>query len=97
MWAAGLAVAGVPKNPNPARLIVLSYGGVDPCDSNSANAAVRDTARLYEAALAEVPPAAAAPEPAAAAGGGALSPAWLLGLALAVAGLGRTAWPASRR
>lgn len=48
MWAAGLAVTGVLKNPNPARLIVLSYGGVDPCDSNSANAAVRDTARLYE-------------------------------------------------
>ena len=53
-WAAGLAVTGVPANPNPARLIVLSYGGVDPCDINSANSAVRDTARLYEAALAEV-------------------------------------------
>ena len=53
-WAAGLAVTGVPANPNPARLIVLSYGGVDPCDSNSSIPAVRDTARLYEAALAEV-------------------------------------------
>ena len=53
-WAAGLAVSGVPNNPNPARLIVLSYGGVDACDINSANGAVRDTARLYEAALAEV-------------------------------------------
>lgn len=58
-WAAGLAVTGVPANPNPARLIVLSYGGIDPCDSNSANPAVRDTARLYEAALAEVQAAGA--------------------------------------
>ena len=53
-WAAGLAVTGVPANTNPARLIVLSYGGVDPCDANSSIPAVRDTARLYEAALAEV-------------------------------------------
>lgn len=53
-WAAGLAVTGVPANAHPARLIVLSYGGVDPCDANSAEAAVRDTARLYEAALEEV-------------------------------------------
>jgi len=53
-WAAGLAVTGVPDNTHPARLIVLSYGGVDPCDADSADAAVRDTARLYEATLAEV-------------------------------------------
>lgn len=58
-WAAGLAVTGVPANPSPARLIVLSYGGVDPCDINSSNPAVRDTARLYEAALAEVQAAGA--------------------------------------
>lgn len=53
-WAAGLTVTGVPDNANPARLIVLSYGGVDPCDADSTDAAVRDTARLYEATLAEV-------------------------------------------
>ena len=53
-WAAGLAVAGAPTNPTPARLIVLSYGGTDPCDANSSDAAVRDTARLYESTLAEV-------------------------------------------
>lgn len=53
-WAAGLAVAGAPANPNPARLIVLSYGGVDACDRNNATPAIADTARLYESALAEV-------------------------------------------
>ena len=53
-WAAGLAVTGVADNAHPARLIVLSYGGVDPCDADSADAVVRDTARLYEATLAEV-------------------------------------------
>ncbi len=53
-WAAGLAVTGAPLNPTPARLIVLSYGGTDPCDAASADAAVRDTARLYESTLAEV-------------------------------------------
>ena len=53
-WAAGLPVTGVPDNAHPARLIVLSYGGVDPCDADSADATVRDTARLYEATLAEV-------------------------------------------
>lgn len=35
-------------------MVAAGYGGVDPCDINSSNAAVRDTARLYEAALAEV-------------------------------------------
>lgn len=31
-WAAGLPVAGVPSNPNPARVINLSYGGSGVCD-----------------------------------------------------------------
>jgi serine protease len=53
-WAAGLAVAGVPMNPNPARLIVLSYGGTDPCDVNSSNPDIAATARLYVDAIAEV-------------------------------------------
>lgn len=46
-WAAGLAVAGVPLNPNPVRLVVLSYGGIDPCDATSASPDVAATARLY--------------------------------------------------
>lgn len=53
-WAAGLAVAGAPANPHPARLIVLSYGGTEACDASSTDAAVRDTARLYEQAIADV-------------------------------------------
>lgn len=32
-WAAGLAVAGTPPNPNPAKIINLSYGGSGPCDN----------------------------------------------------------------
>jgi hypothetical protein len=31
-WAAGLAVPGVPANPNPAQVINLSLGGPGPCD-----------------------------------------------------------------
>ncbi len=30
-WAAGLAVAGVPINPNPARIINISFGGATAC------------------------------------------------------------------
>jgi serine protease len=32
-WAAGLAVPGVPANPNPARVINLSFGGPGPCSA----------------------------------------------------------------
>ena len=32
-WAAGLPVVGVPANPNPARVISLSFGGSGACDS----------------------------------------------------------------
>lgn len=32
-WAAGLPVAGAPINPNPARVINLSFGGGLPCDA----------------------------------------------------------------
>jgi serine protease len=31
LWAAGVAVAGAPANPNPARVINLSLGGATPC------------------------------------------------------------------
>lgn len=37
-WAAGLAVAGAPPNPNPARIVNISFGGSAAC-----NAAYRDT------------------------------------------------------
>ncbi len=52
-WAAGLAVAGVPINPHPARVIVLSYGGTDPCDANSSTPETAAAARLYLDTLAE--------------------------------------------
>jgi serine protease len=32
-WAAGLAVAGAPANPNPARVINISFGGSAPCNA----------------------------------------------------------------
>ncbi|MDE2565548.1 MAG: S8 family serine peptidase, partial [Burkholderiales bacterium] len=33
LWAGGIAVAGVPANPHPARVINLSLGGDGPCTS----------------------------------------------------------------
>jgi subtilisin family serine protease len=33
-WAAGVPVAGVPNNPNPAKVINLSLGGYSPCSAN---------------------------------------------------------------
>ena len=48
-WAAGLAVAGVPPNANPAKVLNMSFGGPGPCgavfqsainDVNAAGAAV---------------------------------------------------------
>ena len=53
-WAAGLAVAGAPVNPNPARIIVLSYGGADACNAASSDSTVAATARLYIDTIAEV-------------------------------------------
>jgi serine protease len=32
-WAAGLAVAGAPVNPNPARIVNISFGGSAECNS----------------------------------------------------------------
>jgi len=32
-WAAGLSVPGIPDNPNPARVINLSLGGIGPCSA----------------------------------------------------------------
>ncbi len=44
-WAAGLAVPGVPTNPNPARVINLSLGGSGSCTSAYASA-IRDVAAV---------------------------------------------------
>ncbi|MDP2418580.1 MAG: S8 family serine peptidase [Hydrogenophaga sp.] len=43
-WAAGLPVDGVPPNPNPARIINLSFGGDIPCSRSA----------LYQSAIDEV-------------------------------------------
>lgn len=43
-WAAGLPVAGAPANPNPARVINLSFGGDVPCASSA----------LYQSAIDDV-------------------------------------------
>lgn len=44
-WAAGLSVAGVPANPNPAKVINLSLGGSGACTSLYQNAINEITAR----------------------------------------------------
>ncbi len=41
-WAAGLPVAGAPVNPNPARVVSISFGGSDACGAT------------YQAAVAEL-------------------------------------------
>lgn len=43
-WAAGLPVTGVPTNPNPARIINLSFGGDMPCSRSA----------LYQSAIDDV-------------------------------------------
>jgi subtilisin family serine protease len=37
-WAAGVPVAGVPRNPNPAKVLNLSLGGYGPCSANMQSA-----------------------------------------------------------
>lgn len=37
-WAAGVPVAGVPNNPNPAKVLNLSLGGYAPCGANMQSA-----------------------------------------------------------
>lgn len=38
LWAAGITVAGVPNNPNPAKTLNLSLGGSGPCSNTYQNA-----------------------------------------------------------
>jgi subtilisin family serine protease len=44
LWAAGLAVDGVPANPNPARVINMSLGGSGSCDAGYQDVVNRITA-----------------------------------------------------
>jgi len=44
-WAAGLAVAGVPMNPNPARVLNLSLGGDGACEAAYRDALTEINAR----------------------------------------------------
>jgi len=44
-WAAGLTVAGVPANPNPARIINISFGGSEAC-GNTYQSAINDVAAV---------------------------------------------------
>jgi serine protease len=46
-WAAGIAVAGVPANPNPAQVLNLSLGGSGSCSGTS-------TSTLYREAIDQV-------------------------------------------
>ncbi|MBT9499761.1 MAG: S8 family peptidase [Burkholderiaceae bacterium] len=52
-WAAGIAVPGVPANPNPARVLNMSLGGPASCDPTPSTEAGR-TATLYREAIAAV-------------------------------------------
>ena len=38
LWAAGIAVTGVPTNPNPAKVLNLSLGGTGDCSTTYSNA-----------------------------------------------------------
>jgi len=52
-WAAGVPVAGVPNNPNPAKVLNLSLGGHGPCSANqqdAVNAAIARGATVVVAA-----------------------------------------------
>jgi serine protease len=52
LWAAGIPYTGSPAaNPNPARIVNLSFGGSRPCDVNSGDELVAGTARLYTDAI----------------------------------------------
>lgn len=53
-WAAGLPVAGVPINTNPAKILVIGFAGVASCDINDANPTIAAAAKLYTDAIAEI-------------------------------------------
>jgi serine protease len=45
LWSAGIAVNGVPMNPNPAKVINMSLGGTNACDQASQDAIDQATAK----------------------------------------------------
>jgi serine protease len=52
LWAAGIPYTGSPPlNPNPARIVNLSFGGNRPCNTSSGDTLVAGTARLYTDAI----------------------------------------------
>jgi serine protease len=52
LWAAGIPYTGSPAaNPNPARVVNLSFGGSRPCNVDSGDPLVAGTARLYTDAI----------------------------------------------
>jgi serine protease len=52
LWAAGVPYTGSPAlNPNPARIVNLSFGGSRPCSVNSSDPLIAGTARLYTDAI----------------------------------------------
>jgi serine protease len=55
LWAAGIPYnqGSVPGNPNPARIVNLSFGGSEVCDTTR-NDTVGGTARLYTEAIAKL-------------------------------------------
>lgn len=53
-WAAGLAVTGLPANPNPAKVLNLSLGGTGACDTTGSGGLYRETINQVTAAGATV-------------------------------------------
>ncbi|MBC7705870.1 MAG: S8 family serine peptidase, partial [Rhodoferax sp.] len=57
LWAAGIAVAGVPANPNPAKVLNMSLGGPSSCSVDPAvntDVKSRQTAALYRDTINQV-------------------------------------------
>lgn len=53
-WAAGLDVAGVGRNANPARILVVGFAGFEPCDTAHPDPNIAAAAQLYVDTLASV-------------------------------------------
>ena len=46
-WAAGVAVNGVPANPNPAKVLVIGFAGLASCNTSDPDATIAAAATLY--------------------------------------------------
>ncbi len=53
-WAAGLPVAGVALNANPARIILIGFAGFEPCDAAHPDPNIAAAAQLYIDTIAEI-------------------------------------------